>query len=170
MRIHSTIFVPMMLIVGANTSKHWLLVKIHQVPTPLPGSCQEGFRGLVQRVFAQQVLARSHPEQEQILQRLDLGTVLEDRLQWNVHCSDCDQSCCDGFQQRKSVLMDKIGVEAGPLCIAHLASRDRAHSRAASYVMSERRRKSKSRWKKGTEEAHVDEEGVTYEPAGFFDI
>ena len=66
--------------------------------------------------------------------------------------------------------MDKIGVEAGPLCSAHLALRDRTHIHAASYVASEevkQRRKSTRRRKKGVEEAHVEEEGVTYEAGGF---
>ena len=76
----------------------------------------------------------------------------------------------NGGSQSLTQVMDKIGVEAGPLCRAHLASRDRAHVRAASYVVSEevkQRRKSKRRWKKGAEEAHVEEEGVTYEAGGF---
>ena len=45
-----------------------------------------------------------------------------------------------------------------------------AHVRAASYVVSEKvkhRRKSKRRRKKGKEEVHVAEEGVTYESGGF---
>ncbi len=76
----------------------------------------------------------------------------------------------NGGSQSLTQVMDKIGVEAGPLCSALLESRDREHIRAASYVASEKvkhRRKSRRRWKKGQEEAHVEEEGVTYEAGGF---
>ena len=72
--------------------------------------------------------------------------------------------------QALTQVMDEIGIEAGPLCRAHLALRDRTHLRKASYVASEevkQRRKSMRRRKKGAEEAHVEKEGVTYDPGGF---
>ncbi len=70
-------------------------------------------------------------------------------------------------RQSLTQVMDKIGVEAGPRCIA---LRDRARLATASYVGSQetkRRRKSMRRMKKGAEEAHVEEEGVTCEAGGF---
>ena len=76
----------------------------------------------------------------------------------------------NGRSQSLTQVMDNIGVKAGPLCSAHLACRDMAHVRAASYVVSEKvkhRRKSKRRRKKGKEEDLVMEEGVTYESGGF---
>ena len=67
--------------------------------------------------------------------------------------------------QSLTEVMDKFGVEAGPLCCAHLASQDSAHVHAASYKVSEKVKQ--RRKKKGEEEAHVEEEGVTYEAGGF---
>ena len=54
--------------------------------------------------------------------------------------------------------MDKLGVEAGPLCSAHLASQDSAHVHAASYKVSEKvkqKRKFKRRKKNGEEGCKV---------------
>ncbi len=56
------------------------------------------------------------------------------------------------FNSGRQSFMDKIGVQAGPLCIAHLASRDRARLATASYVESQetkKRRKSKRRLGRG---------------------
>lgn len=52
----------------------------------------------------------------------------------------------NGGSQSLTQVMDKLGVEAGPLCRAYLASRDRGHVRAANYVVAEnvkQRRKAK---------------------------
>jgi hypothetical protein len=76
----------------------------------------------------------------------------------------------NGGSQALTQVMDELSFEAGPLCSAHLAARDKDHCRTARYVVSDKvkqRRKSRRRWKQGAEEAHLEEEGVTYEAGGF---
>ncbi len=72
--------------------------------------------------------------------------------------------------QSLTQVMEEGGVAAGHLCRASLVKQDRACLLAASYVASEKvkqRRKFKRQSKKGAEEAHVEEEGVTHDAGGF---
>ena len=66
--------------------------------------------------------------------------------------------------------MESAGIRHGPNCFSYLAGTNKTRVRRAEKVATDaakQRRKCKRTEVKETEEAHVEEEGVTYEPAGF---
>ena len=110
--------------------------------------------------------AWSHPKPKRVVPFYDLGTLFKDRLQWNNCLSDRHQSCSNGLNSGNwSLITDKLGIEAGPLCCAELAARDRTTVHSASYMSEtvKERRKSRRREQRKLMEA----EGVTYEAGGF---
>ena len=63
-------------------------------------------------------------------------------------------------------ILEHLGIHAGPLCTAHLERKDSIRIKMAvarEGVVAKLRRKSKRKVEKGAKEAHVLEEGVTYE-------
>ncbi len=73
-------------------------------------------------------------------------------------------------KQSLTQVMDRVGVEAGPLCVSHFAAQDKARIKKSQYdatTQTKKRRKYRRRAKKGVEETHLDEEGVTYDAGGF---
>lgn len=67
-------------------------------------------------------------------------------------------------------IMDRLQMNPGPLCRAHLASKDFTRirrSQTSSLAVAKRQRKSKRAAEKESEEAHTMEEGTTYVAGGF---
>lgn len=67
-------------------------------------------------------------------------------------------------------VLEGIGVDPGPFCSATLAARDRDRSRRAvakAGEVAKKKRAAQRRREKRTEEAHIEEEGVTYEAGAF---
>ena len=62
-------------------------------------------------------------------------------------------------------VISRLGEQPGPLCCAYLAARDATRLRGAESRETElvkQRRKSKRTVEKSAEEAHIEEEGITY--------
>ena len=67
-------------------------------------------------------------------------------------------------------VMKALGIHTGPLCSAYLFARDDyciKRSQAKEAGVAKKRRKMKRLVEKGVEEAHIEEEGVSYETGGF---
>ena len=66
--------------------------------------------------------------------------------------------------------MDRLKMNPGPLCTAHLASQDSTRikrSQASNPAVAKQQRKSKRVAEKEAEEAHIVREGTTYAAGGF---
>ena len=67
-------------------------------------------------------------------------------------------------------VMKALGIHAGPLCSAYLSARDTYRVKryqAKEARVAKKRRKMKRSVEKSVEEAHIEEEGVSYETGGF---
>jgi len=73
---------------------------------------------------------------------------------------------------RKALLsiLERMSIHAGPLCTTHLERKDSTRIKravATEGAVTKQQRKLKRAAEKGAEEAHVLEEGITYEAGGF---
>lgn len=67
-------------------------------------------------------------------------------------------------------VLECLGVQAGPLCTSHLAHEDAFRIRGSRKKVGQvvkKRRKSLRQGEKRAEEAHIDEEGMTYGSGSF---
>jgi len=73
-------------------------------------------------------------------------------------------------QQALANVMKRLEVQPGPLCTAYFKNKDKTHlqrSHLKEEEVSKKRRMKTRQTQKAIEEAHIEAEGVTYEPGGF---